>query len=252
MCSVKSKDNKPNVRPRGMITRASIVRELKKHVDETYRKGAESYFKEGISLYGVRTNIVRKVAADFFRRVKKENKKTIFRLCEDLLRSKYSEEKAIAFDWAHRLHRKYTPEDFRLFESWLRKYVSNWGACDDFCCHAFGVFVHRFPEFLPNVFVWTGSKNRWLRRGAAVIMIHSLRKGEHLDFAFNIDDALMTDEDYLVQNGYGWMLKDASIIFPSQVLNYVLKHKKEMPRRALRYAIERFAPEQRRKAMGNT
>ncbi|UCD06747.1 MAG: DNA alkylation repair protein [candidate division WOR-3 bacterium] len=235
-----------------MITRAAIVRELKKHVDETYRKGAESYFKEGISLYGVRANIVRRVAADAFRKIKKENKKEIFRLCEDLLRSRYSEEKAIAFDWAHRLQKKYAPGDFRLFESWLRKYVSNWGACDDFCRHAFGVFVHEFPEFLPDVLAWTRSRNRWLRRGAAVIMIHSLRKGKHLDFAFNIADALMSDQDYLVQNGYGWMLKDASIIFPSQVLNYVVNHKKEMPRRALRYAIERFTPEQKRKAMGST
>jgi len=233
-----------------MITRAAIVRELKKHVDEIYRKGAESYFKEGIFLYGVRANIVRKVAAAFFRKISKENKKTIFRLCEELLRSKYSEEKTIAFAWTHRLQRQYAPRDFRLFESWLKKYVSNWGTCDDFCRHAFGVFVYRYPEFLPNVFAWTGSKNRWLRRGAAVIMIHSLRKGEHLDFAFSVADALMGDEDYLVQNGYGWMLKDASIVFPSQVLSYVVKHNKEMPRRALRYAVERFIPEEKRKAMG--
>jgi 3-methyladenine DNA glycosylase AlkD len=231
-------------------TRAAIVRELKKNVDEKYRRGAESYFKEGILLYGVRVNMVRKIAADFFKKVNKEDKKVIFGMCEELLQSKYSEEKTIAFAWAYRVQGKYTPGDFRLFEHWLEKYVSNWGACDDFCRHAFGAFVYRYPQFLPRVLAWTKSRKRWLKRGAAVVMIYSLRKGEHLNFAFKIADALMPDDDYLVQNGYGWMLKDTSIIYSSQVFNYIMRHKDSMPRRALRYAIERFGPEQRREAMG--
>ncbi|UCG30017.1 MAG: DNA alkylation repair protein [candidate division WOR-3 bacterium] len=225
--------------------RTGIVRELKRHIDDRYRKGAEAYFREGIVLYGVRSANVRKIAANFFRKINKEKKKIIFSLCEDLLRSEYSEEKTIAFAWAYRLHRQYAPEDFQIFEAWLEKYVSNWGACDDLCRHAFGSFIHKYPEFLPDVCAWTSSKNRWQRRGAAVILIYSLREGEHLEFAFKIADALLLDRDYLVQNGYGWMLKDASLVFPSQVFDFVKRHKREMPRRALRYAIERFSPEQK-------
>ncbi|UCF70703.1 MAG: DNA alkylation repair protein [candidate division WOR-3 bacterium] len=248
---MKSRDNESWGHLDRKGTRDAVVRELKKHVDEKYRRGAEAYFKEGILLYGVRANKVRKIAADSFKKIRKENKKALFGICEELLRSKYSEEKTIAFAWAYRVQRQYTPRDFRLFELWLKRYVGNWGSCDDFCRHAFGVFLYRFPQFLPDVLAWTDSKNRWLRRGAAVIMIYSLRMGEHLDFAFNIADALVKDEDYLVQNGYGWMLKDASIRFPSQVLRYVEGHAREMPRRALRYAIERFTPEQRHKVMGS-
>lgn len=81
-------------------------------------------------------------------------------------------------------------------------------------------------------------------------MIYSLRKGEHLDFSFEIADALLQDDDYLVQNGYGWMLKDASILFADRVLKYVVNNKKRMPRRALRYAIERFSAQQKGKVMG--
>lgn len=228
---------------------ARVVRELKKHRDERYRAGAEKYFKEGIILHGVRLPIVRRIAANYYRQIKVEPKPKIFRLCAALLRSGYSEEKTIAFEWAYRLRKKYGPADFKILESWLGRCVSTWGDCDDLCRRAFGVFVHRFPEYLGNVITWTGSKNRWLRRGAAVVMIYSLRKGEHLDTAFKVADALLRDEDYLVQNGYGWMLKDASIVFPEQVLDYVLAHRSEMPRRALRYAIERFNARERRKAM---
>ena len=229
--------------------RPAIVRELKNHADARYRIGAENYFKEGIALYGVRAKEVRRIAACFFAVVRNEDPAALFALCEELLSSPYAEEKTIAFAWAYRLRRSYEPKDFRRFESWLKKYVSNWGACDDLCRHAFGAFIYRFPERLPRVKAWTRSKNRWLRRAAAVIMIYSLRKGVHLDFAFQIADALLRDEDYLVQNGYGWMLKDASIDARAEVLEYVTRHKNEMPRRALRYAIERFTPLQRRRIM---
>jgi 3-methyladenine DNA glycosylase AlkD len=246
---VKSRDENIGKRNTAKRLRRAIEQELRRHIDVRYRKGAEAYFKEGIVLHGVRASKVREIGAGFFRKVKTQNKAVIYCCCEELLGSGYSEEKTIAFGWAFRLRRHYEPADFRLFESWLRKYVRTWGSCDDFCRHAFGVFVYRFPEFLPDVLAWTKAKNRWLRRGAAVIMIYSLRKGEHLSFSLKIADALMTDEDYLVQNGYGWMLKDASISFPAQVLKYVTKHKNEMPRRALRYAIERYSAEQRHAVM---
>jgi 3-methyladenine DNA glycosylase AlkD len=225
--------------------RRSILRDLKLHVEPEYRRGAEKYVKEGIVLYGVRSGNVRKISAKHYREIKKHGKDDIFALCDRLLRSKYAEEKAIAFDWAYRLRKQYEPTDFNIFQSWLQRYVSNWGACDDFCRHAFGAFIYQHPQFLPSILEWTSSKNRWLRRGAGVILIYSLRKGEHLEFAFEIADALLRDNDYLVQNGYGWMLKDASILFADRVLKYVMNNKQRMPRRALRYAIERFSAQQK-------
>ena len=220
--------------------RKAIMRELKRYVEPEYRKGALKYVKEGIVLYGVRVQMVRKISAKYYREISEHDKDYILNLCDRLVRSEYAEEKTIAFDWAYRLRKYFEPADFKLFQSWLKRYVSNWGACDDFCRHAFGAFICQYPQFLPDVFGWTCSENRWLRRGAAVIMIYSLRKGKHLDSAFMVADALLEDSDYLVQNGYGWMLKDASILFPDRVRKYVMHNRKRMPRRALRYAIERF------------
>ena len=227
----------------------AIVRDLKQHVEVEYRRGAQKYIKEGITLLGVRLNIVRRISASYYRKVKTNGRSVILSFCTELLKSEYAEEKVIAFDWAYRLRKHYKPDDFSTLESWLRKYVSNWGSCDDLCRHAFGAFVYQFPQFLRDVIKWTESENRWLRRGAAVIMIYSLRKGKHLDVAIRIADRLLHDDDYLVQNGFGWMLKDASILFPKRVFDYVMRKKMKMPRRALRYAVERFTVQQRRKAM---
>jgi len=227
----------------------AIIRELKRHIEPQYRSGAQKYVKEGIVLYGVRTRIVRDISAKYYRKIREAGRNRVLALSGFLVQSRYAEEKTIAFDWAYRIRRQYEPNDFRLFESWLSKYVRNWGSCDDLCRHAFGAFIHEFPQFLPHVFTWTTSRNRWLRRGAAVIMIYSLRKGEHLEYAFRIADALLHDDDYLVQNGYGWMLKDASILFPEMVFEYMMKHRAEMPRRALRYAIERLSNKRKKRAM---
>lgn len=229
--------------------RRTILRELKQHIDLGYRRGAEKYIKEGIVLYGVRIQTVRKISARYYRTVKAYGVERVLALCDRLVKSDYAEEKVIAFDWAYRSRKQFQPVHFRLFQSWLKEHVGNWGACDDLCRHAFGVFVHGFPQFLPGVLKWTASRNRWLRRGAGVIMIYSLRKGEHLMFALKVADALLQDKDYLVQNGCGWMLKDASILFPDEVFAFVMKNRKKMPRRALRYAIERFDARNRKRIM---
>lgn len=241
-----------NRNPAFRTVRAALVRELRQHIEPAYRNGAMKYVKEGIVLYGVRLRTVRRIAAKYYKQISKYGKACVLVLCDKLVRSKFAEEKTIAFDWAYRLRRGYTRGDFATFERWLAKYVTNWGNCDDLCRHAFGVHLYQFPEFLPDVVEWTTAENRWLRRGAAVILIYSLRKGKHLDVALRIADRLLHDSDYLVQNGYGWMLKDASIEYPDAVRDYIIRKKSVMPRRALRYAIERYSGKFKKIAMSST
>ena len=60
---------------------------------------------------------------------------------------------------------------------------------------------------------------------------------------------LLTDEDDMVQKGYGWLLKEESRKHQKEVFNYVFKNRKVMPRTALRYAIELMPKELKTKAM---
>jgi 3-methyladenine DNA glycosylase AlkD len=53
----------------------------------------------------------------------------------------------------------------------------------------------------------------------------------------------------MVQKGYGWMLKVASVTYPEAIFNYVMKHKQLMPRTALRYAIEKLEAAYKQQAM---
>jgi 3-methyladenine DNA glycosylase AlkD len=88
-----------------------------------------------------------------------------------------------------------------------------------------------------------------MRRASAVTLILPARKGNFLKDVFEISDRLLKDKDDLVQKGYGGMLKEASKAHQQEVFEYVMKNRREMPRTALRYAIEKFPKDLRDKAM---
>jgi len=112
-----------------------------------------------------------------------------------------------------------------------------------------GDFVMMYPEFISEVISWTDSPNRWTKRAAAVSLILPARKGHFLKEVFVISDRLLLDKDDMVQKGYGWMLKEASKAHLEDVYQYVLKHRQDMPRTALRYAIEKMPPQMKAEAM---
>ncbi|MBI4896373.1 MAG: DNA alkylation repair protein [Candidatus Aenigmarchaeota archaeon] len=226
-----------------------IRNELTQHVDQTYKKQSYYFYKEPIKLYGVRSATVKKIAQTSFAQIKSWNKQDNIALCEQLLASGYNEEHAIAFNLLFRFKKKYEPADFETFERWLQKYVSNWSSCDDFCTHALGYFIFTFPELLPHVYAWTKDKNRWMRRASAVALIYSVRKQKVLSQILKTADALLIDQDDMVQKGYGWMLKEASDDFPKEIFDYVMKHKQAMPRTALRYAVEKLPVAMKKEAM---
>jgi len=226
-----------------------IRKELRENADEKYRQSIQRFFKEEIKLLGVKTPIFRKITQKYFSAIQDRPKQEIFSLCEKLLESGFMEELGVAFDWAFRLRDKFEKKDFAILESWLKKHVTNWGVCDNLCCRALGYFIYKFPEYFPKVKKWAVSKNRWVRRGSAVVLIYSIEKKFSLAPVFEIADILLLDKDDMVQKGYGWMLKVASNHEPKKIFEYVMKNKKEMPRTALRYAIEKLSPDLRKQAM---
>jgi 3-methyladenine DNA glycosylase AlkD len=228
---------------------ARIRQDLALNADEKTKSSSTRFFKEKITCYGVKSALVGKIAKDYFKEIKNEDKKEIFALCEELLRSDYCEEAFIASDWAYQIRNNYSEDDFFTFERWIENYVNNWAKCDTLCNHAVGSFIEKFPSYIANLKTWTASDNRWMRRASAVTLILPARKGNFLKSVFEISDSLLTDKDDLVQKGYGWMLKEASKSHQQEVFEYVMKNKKDMPRTALRYAIEKFPKDLRDKAM---
>jgi 3-methyladenine DNA glycosylase AlkD len=227
----------------------AIREELAQSADEKTRVGGKRFFKEEVKFYGVKSAVVRKIAEKYFKEIKSKDKKEIFSLCEKLLESNYGEEAAVAFEWAYSLRKGYEPADFQVFERWVREYVDNWAKCDTLCNHTLGSFIELYPEYVKNLKSWAKSDNRWLRRASAVTLILPARKGMFLKDVLEISDILLKDKDDMVQKGCGWMLKEASKKHQEDVYDYIMKRKGEMPRTALRYALEKMPDNLRRAAM---
>ena len=170
-------------------------------------------------------------------------------LCEELLRSDYTEEAFVVSFWLPNYIDQLEPGDLAIFKTWIEQYINNWAKCDGFCNHTVGDLIQKYPETVIEVKDWAKSNNRWLKRASAVTLIVPAKKGLFLEDAFEICDTLLTDQDDLVQKGYGWLLKEESRKHQKKVFDYVVKNRKKMPRTALRYAIELMPREIKQEAM---
>jgi len=227
----------------------SLRQELKQNSNKNGQITAQRFFKEPVKAYGIKTALVAQIGKKYFKLNNSKDKQEIFDLCEDLWKSGYMEESFIASNWSYALRKQFQLDDFKIFEKWLSKYVDNWASCDTFCNHTVGEILMMYSELLKHLTSWTKSKNRWVKRGAAVSLIVPARKGLFLKEIFEIAQLLLIDEDDMVQKGCGWALKVASQTYQQEVFEFVMKNQKSMPRTALRYAIEKMPEKLRKKAM---
>ena len=228
---------------------ARIRQELTDLADPEIQKSSKRYFKEEIQCYGMKTATGIALAKKYWKEIRNRPKPEIFALCEELYRSGYMEESFIVSEWAHALSGRYEKEDIAVFQRWIDTYITNWASCDGFCNHTMGDFIEQYPEYTDELKRWTRSKNRWMRRASAISLIVPAKHGKFLKEAMEIADLLLTDDDDLVQKGYGWLLKEASRKHTDEVFAYVMKNKRRMPRTALRYAIELMPKELKVEAM---
>jgi 3-methyladenine DNA glycosylase AlkD len=187
--------------------------------------------------------MVRKTSKLLYQQLQEEgiqDIETVLQLCNALLERWSWEYRTIAFDWSYRVRKHLKPRHFSMLEGWVKLYLATWGGVDDFCTHTMGYFFYTFPEFAEHVKEWANSENPWVLRAAAVSLIYGLRREKHLDLIFDVADSMIQDPRKYVQNGYGWMLKEATKHFQDRVFAYVMQNKNQMPRRALRYAIEKM------------
>lgn len=228
---------------------SNIRKELNNNIDEKAKISSQNFFKEKIKTYGVKTPVVGNISKKYFKLINDFSKTEIFDLCETLWQSGYIEESIIACHWSYFVHQQYEPDDFKIFEKWIDFYIDNWATCDTLCNHTVGEFLEKNPNYISELKKWAISKNRWMRRAAAVSLIIPAKKGKFLKELLEIADILLLDKDDLVQKGYGWMLKSASQSHQKQIFDYIISKKMIMPRTALRYAIEKMPADLKLKAM---
>jgi 3-methyladenine DNA glycosylase AlkD len=223
--------------------------ELLMNADEKTKQSGERFFKEAVTMYGIKSAVVISIGKEHFKTIKDRDKTFVFSICDELWASGIMEESFVACNWSYYVNKKYEPADFKIFEKWVNRYVGNWASCDTLCNHTVGTLIEMYPELITGLKKWAKSENRWVKRASAVSLIIPARRGRFLNDIFEIADILHSDKDDMVQKGYGWMLKSASQAYQKEVFDYVVSKKATMPRTALRYAIEKMPKELKAVAM---
>ena len=226
---------------------AEIRAELKKAADKDRAEHETHYFKETIKCYGTGLQKAHNVAAEINRKYQPDLKTSIL-LAEKLFQGGWFEEGLVGLDLMRRRNKEFDYKMLDVFEKWAEKYIGNWAHSDDLSAHLIAPVLAKYPEAAKRLVTWTSSENRWKRRVAAVSFIYEASQGKHFPEVFTIAKALMKDKDDLVQKGSGWMLREAVKGNEKKGISFLEKHKHELPRTTLRYAIERL-PESKRKEL---
>ena len=92
------------------------------------------------------------------------------------------------------------------------------------------------------------SQNLWERR-ISIISTFAFIKNNKFDDTIKISEILLNDKHDLIHKAVGWMLREIGKRNVNSEKEFLDKHYKVMPRTMLRYAIEKFPEEERKRYM---
>lgn len=124
-----------------------------------------------------------------------------------------------------------------------RQYINNWDLVDVTCTHILGKHVAKDDRSI--LYDLAHENHLWSQRIAIVSTLALIRSGQFSD-TFSIVEILLPHKHDLIHKAIGWMLREVGKRNADALEEFLHDHVRQMPRTALRYAIERFDPSRRR------
>ena len=132
-------------------------------------------------------------------------------------------------------------ELFNLYLSQTER-INNWDLVDLSCRFIIGEYL--LDKSRDILYQLAQSPLLWDNRIAIVSTYAFIRKGQ-LEDTYALSDLMMQHPHDLMHKAIGWMLREAGKRDSERLYDYVMSHRADMPRTMLRYAIEKFSPEER-------
>lgn len=132
-------------------------------------------------------------------------------------------------------------ELFNLYLSQTKR-INNWDLVDLSCRFIIGEYL--LDKSRDILYQLAQSPLLWDNRIAIVSTYAFIRKGQ-LEDTYALSDLMMQHPHDLMHKAIGWMLREAGKRNPERLYDYVMRHRADMPRTMLRYAIEKFSPKER-------
>ena len=124
-----------------------------------------------------------------------------------------------------------------------RQYINNWDLVDVTCPHIVGRFALTGNRTL--LYDLVHENHLWSQRMAIISTLALIRRGQFAD-TFALAEMLLSHKHDLIHKAIGWMLREVGKRNVDALEEFLHDHIHQMPRTALRYAIERLEPARRR------
>lgn len=128
-------------------------------------------------------------------------------------------------------------------------FINNWDLVDSSCSPILGHYYHHRSKSLFYQLADTG--HLWSQRVAMVSALYWIKQGEFED-ALGLASKLIFHKHDLIQKAVGWMLREIGKKNMEVAQEFLKKYYRRMPRTTLRYAIEKFDAELRKKILMGT
>ncbi len=120
-----------------------------------------------------------------------------------------------------------------------RQYVNNWDLVDCSASKILGRAIHDGLQDVAILDRLVVSDILWERRIAIISTLYFIQKGQ-LEHVFRLSEKLLGDDQDLMHKAVGWMLREAWKKDATATEAFLIRHYPQVPRTALRYAIERM------------
>lgn len=212
----------------------------------------QRFFKTEKGQYGY-GDIFAGISVPQCRTIAKKYKDLSLSNIQKLLTSKIHEERLIAlFILVHQYKKAPEKKKKTIYDFYLKntKYINNWDLVDSSADKIVGEYLVDKPKDM--LYTLAKSEDLWEKRIAIIATYAFIRKGEHKE-TFKIAEMLLYDKHDLIHKAVGWMLREVGKRCSREVLIvFLAKHYKSMPRTALRYSIEHFPQDSRKKYLTGT
>jgi len=224
----------------------TLVDELAAAAEPERAKSSAWFFKTGKGQYGEGDQFLG-ITVPGQRKIALRNRDLEHSAIEKLLASKVHEHRFVALEILVAQFEAGTPKErAEIYRFYLAHTagINNWDLVDTSAPYIVGQYLLTRPRTILRKLA--KSKNMWERRIAIVSTFAFIRAGQTED-TFAIAQALLADKHDLIHKAVGWALREAGKNNPDLLLGFLDEHYGRLPRTALRYAIERFSPAERKR-----
>ena len=127
------------------------------------------------------------------------------------------------------------------------QWVNNWDLVDGSAAPIVGAHLWTRDRSVLDGLAASGLL--WERRIAILATLHFIRRGDFAE-TLRIAERLLEDREDLMHKAAGWMLREVGKRDLAAEKDFLEIHASVMPRTMLRYAIERFPEDERRRYLG--